>query len=330
MTGTGTTTMVRIEGSTFRMGSDEFYADETPVHERTVDTFELDLHPVTNEQFAEFVDATGYVTVAERPLDPADFPGADPAELVPGGLVFTPTPGPVDLRDWRQWWRWGAGASWRHPFGPGSSVDDRLTHPVVQVSFEDASAYASWVGRRLPTEAEFEFAARGGLEGARFAWGDDEFPGGELMVNRWQGSFPLPQHRRGGMDRHLAGDDVPRERLRALRRHGQHLGVDDRLLRRAPCAARLGRRRRRGSPEPARRSIRRAGLAHSAPGAQGRVAPLLARLLPALPTVGAVTPSRRHGDDAHRFPLRARRIGVYSVVGTAASADFSRTGSMRQ
>ncbi|GAA1808872.1 formylglycine-generating enzyme family protein [Agromyces neolithicus] len=190
--------MVRIEGGTFRMGSDEFYADETPVHERSVDTFEIDLHPVTNEQFAAFVEATGYVTVAERPLDPADFPGADPAELVPGGLVFTPTPGPVDLRDWRQWWRWGAGASWRHPFGPGSSlrqaqdgaVDDRLTHPVVQISFADASAYASWAGKRLPTEAEFEFAARGGLEGARFAWGDDEFPGGELMVNRWQGSFP--------------------------------------------------------------------------------------------------------------------------------------------
>ncbi|MCD2443510.1 formylglycine-generating enzyme family protein [Agromyces sp. SYSU K20354] len=182
--------MVRIEGGTFRMGSDEFYADETPVHERSVDAFEFDLHPVTNEQFAAFVEATGYVTVAERPLDPADFPGADPAELVPGGLVFTPTPGPVDLRDWRQWWRWGADASWRAPFGPGSSVDDKATHPVVQVSFEDASAYASWAGKRLPTEAEFEFAARGGLEGARFAWGDDEFPDGKLMVNRWQGSFP--------------------------------------------------------------------------------------------------------------------------------------------
>ena len=190
VTGSGTTTMVRIGGGSFRMGSDEFYADETPVHEHAVDAFEIDLHPVTNEQFAAFVDATGYVTIAERPLDPADFPGADPAELVPGGLVFTPTTGPVDLRDWRQWWRWGAGASWRHPFGAGSSVDDRLTHPVVQVSFADASAYAAWAGKRLPTEAEIEFAARGGLEGARFAWGDDEFPGGELMVNRWQGSFP--------------------------------------------------------------------------------------------------------------------------------------------
>ncbi|MFK4731642.1 formylglycine-generating enzyme family protein [Agromyces mediolanus] len=198
-----TTPMLRIEGGTFRMGSNEFYADESPVHERTVDGFELDLHPVTTEQFAAFVADTGYVTVAERPLDPADFPGADPAELVPGGLVFTPTPGPVDLRDWRQWWRWGPGASWRHPFGAapeGEPVFDALaerpTHPVVQVSFEDASAYAAWAGKRLPTEAEFEFAARGGLDGARFAWGDEEFPrdaehpDGRLMVNRWQGSFP--------------------------------------------------------------------------------------------------------------------------------------------
>lgn len=198
-----TTPMLRIEGGTFRMGSNEFYADESPVHERTVDGFEFDLHPVTTEQFAAFVEDTGYVTVAERPLDPADFPGADPAELVPGGLVFTPTAGPVDLRDWRQWWRWGPGASWRHPFGAApegepsfDALVERPTHPVVQVSFEDASAYAAWAGKRLPTEAEFEFAARGGLDGARFAWGDEEFPrdaehpDGRLMVNRWQGSFP--------------------------------------------------------------------------------------------------------------------------------------------
>jgi len=187
------TPTVRIEGGTFRMGSAEFYPDETPVHERSVAAFELDLHPVTNEQFAAFVGATGYVTVAERPLDPADFPGYDPDGLVPGALVFTPTPGPVDLRDWRQWWRWGEGATWRHPFGPGAGLDvleARPRHPVVQVSFEDASAYAAWAARRLPTEAEFEFAARGGLDGARFAWGDDEFPDGKLMVNRWQGSFP--------------------------------------------------------------------------------------------------------------------------------------------
>ncbi|QAY74821.1 formylglycine-generating enzyme family protein [Agromyces protaetiae] len=190
--------MVRLAGGRFRMGSDE-QPDEGPVHEREVGAFAIDAHPVTNEQFAAFVEATGYVTVAERALDPTDFPGADPADLVPGGLVFTPTAGPVDLRDWRQWWRWVPGANWRVPFGPDGGVDavsERLRHPVVQVSYADASAYASWAGKRLPTEAEAEFAARGDLDGARFAWGDDEFPRdaehprGRLMVNRWQGSFP--------------------------------------------------------------------------------------------------------------------------------------------
>ncbi|KQO96704.1 formylglycine-generating enzyme family protein [Leifsonia sp. Leaf264] len=184
------TEMVPLQGGTFSMGS-TFYPDESPVHERTVAAFEIDRHPVTNAQFADFVDATGYVTVAERPLDPADFPGADPADLVPGGLVFRPTPGPVDLRDWRQWWTWGAGASWRHPFGPESSIDDRLDHPVVQVSFEDASAYAAWAGKRLPTEAEWEFAARGGLDGALYTWGDEPDAPAELGGNHWQGSFPF-------------------------------------------------------------------------------------------------------------------------------------------
>ncbi|TFV98507.1 formylglycine-generating enzyme family protein [Leifsonia flava] len=181
--------MVPLQGGTFTMGS-TFYPDESPVHERTVAPFEIDRHPVTNAQFAAFVDATGYVTVAERPLDPADFPGVDPADLVAGGLVFQPTPGPVDLRDWRQWWTWGAGASWRHPFGPESSIDDRLDHPVVQVSFEDASTYATWAGKRLPTEAEWEFAARGGLDGALYTWGNAPDAAGDLGGNHWQGSFP--------------------------------------------------------------------------------------------------------------------------------------------
>lgn len=182
--------MVLIEGGAFRMGSDEFYPDEQPVHERTVGSFLLDACEVTNAEYARFVDETGYVTVAERDLDPADFPGADPADLVPGAMVFTRTTGPVDLRDWRAWWRWQPGAFWRRPFGPGSTIDERMRHPVVHVAFEDAAAYAAWSGKRLPTEAEHEYAARGGLDGARFAWGDEPYPGGRPLANSWLGRFP--------------------------------------------------------------------------------------------------------------------------------------------
>lgn len=180
--------LVRIEGRTFRMGSDRFYPEEGPVVEATAGTFEICRYAVTNRQFAEFAAATGYLTVAERELDPADFPGADPAGLEPGSLVFTPTDGPVDLRDWRQWWRWVPGASWRRPRGPGSSVEGLDDHPVVQVSSEDADAYARWAGLRLPTEVEWELAARGGLDDATFAWGEE--PNDGTRANTWQGRFP--------------------------------------------------------------------------------------------------------------------------------------------
>lgn len=190
--------MVLIEGGTFRMGSEEFYPDERPVHERTVEPFRIDRYEVTNEMFSVFVDATGYVTVAERELDAAGFPGADPADLVPGSMVFTPTAGPVDLGDWRKWWRWQPGAFWRRPFGPGSSIDDRMQHPVVHVAFEDATAYAAWAGSRLPTEAEHEFAARGGADGERFAWGADPYPGGVPQANSWLGRFPYDNQGVGG------------------------------------------------------------------------------------------------------------------------------------
>jgi formylglycine-generating enzyme len=182
--------MVRIEGGTFAMGSDEFYPEERPVHRVTVDGFWIDEHPVTAADFRRFVRDTGYTTVAERPLDPADFPGAPPENLVPGSLVFTMTPGPVDLRHLSQWWTWTPGASWRRPEGPGSSVDGRADHPVVHVTVEDAEAYATWAGKALPTEAEWEWAARGGLERAAFVWGEEPEQPGERLANFWHGDFP--------------------------------------------------------------------------------------------------------------------------------------------
>jgi formylglycine-generating enzyme len=182
--------MIWIEGASFLMGSNDFYPEERPMHRAAVHGFWIDEHPVTVDEFARFVEETGYVTVAERPLDPADYPGADPALLLPGALVFQKTDGPVDLTDFFAWWRYVPAASWRAPEGPGSAVDDRGRHPVVQVAYEDAEAYATWAGKNLPSEAEWEYAARGGLEGASFTWGDEQLPGGRPMANTWQGEFP--------------------------------------------------------------------------------------------------------------------------------------------
>ena len=182
--------MLRVPGGTFAMGSDRHYPEEAPVHRVSVDEFWMSPTTVTNRQFSAFVQSTGYLTVAERPLDPADFPGAPPENLVAGSLVFTMTPGPVDLHHLSQWWTWVPGASWCYPEGPGSDLEDRLDHPVVHVAFEDAEAYATWNGSELPTEAEWEFAARGGVEGRSFIWGDEAVPEGRFLANFWQGDFP--------------------------------------------------------------------------------------------------------------------------------------------
>jgi formylglycine-generating enzyme required for sulfatase activity len=171
------------------MGSDAHYPEEAPSRRVTVRAFRIAERAVTNREFAAFVAATGYVTVAERPLDPADFPGAPAENLQPGSLVFRRTPGPVDLRHINHWWAWTPGASWRHPEGPGSSpAGDE--HPVVHVAYEDAASYAAFHGLRLPTEAEWEYAARGGLERAAYTWGDEPEPAGARLANFWHGDFP--------------------------------------------------------------------------------------------------------------------------------------------
>jgi len=283
------------------MGSTSFYPEEAPIHTVTVAAFAVERHPVTNAQFAEFVSATGYVTVAEQPIDPALYPGADANELRAGAMVFSPTPGPVDLRDWRRWWVWVPGASWRHPFGPDSDVAAHGDHPVVQVAYPDAAAYARWIGRRLPTEAEWEYAARGGAA-TTYAWGDEEKPDGKLMANTWQGSFPYRNDGAlGWIGTSPVGAFPPND-----------FGLVDMIGNGPPPAesAAEGLLRAVGARRPGYRA-----------DAQGWLAPVCARVLPSVSARGAVTAIARHGHHPHRVPMRARSALRRSADGGDGAGD---------
>lgn len=195
--------MVAIPAGTFTMGSEAFYPEEAPLRRVSVDAFRIDETPVTNRRFARFVEATGHVTQAEIAPDPKDYPGMLPGMDRAGSLVFRKTRGPVDMSAPGNWWNFEFGADWRHPLGPGSSLDelDLWDHPVVHVAWSDADAYARWAGKELPTEAEYEYAARGGLDGREYAWGDELAPAGQMLANYWQGLFPFANQCLDGWER---------------------------------------------------------------------------------------------------------------------------------
>jgi formylglycine-generating enzyme required for sulfatase activity len=298
--------MVWIPGGTFRMGSENHYAEEAPVHSVTVDGFWMDQFQVTNAQFAMFVRDTGYVTVAERPPDPELYPDAPAENLVPGSLVFKMTKGPVNLRFVDQWWDWTPGACWRRPGGPGTNVRKRQRHPVVHIAYEDAVAYAEWAGKELPAEAEWEFAARGGIEGAEFTWGDEHTPDGKYMANTWQGEFPWQNLVTDGYEDTAPVGSFPANPygLHDMAGNGLDRGLVDGG---SPCRARqavLHPRKPAGRQYGAKLRSPGPALAHSAPGGQRRLVPVCAQLLPALQARSAAPADDRYRYVTRQLPLR--------------------------
>ena len=311
--------MVRIPAQTAVLGSDRHYPEEGPAHAVSVDEFWIMPHQVTNAEFAEFVDATGYVTVAERPLNPADYPDAPAENLQPGSMVFTRTQGPVDLRHLSQWWVWTPGASWRHPVGPHSSIDKRIDHPVVHVAYEDAENYAQWAGLTLPTEAEWEVAARGGLDGAAYTWGDEPEQSGQRLANYWHGDFPWRPD--AGLRPHGTRWQFPGQRLRPVRHGGQRLGVDHRLVRRHPGGRPM---LRGGQLRPAT-----APFPGAAQGHQGRLVSVRRQLLPALPARRPPTSDGRYGHEPYRISLHNPDSTCENVIVNDGGTHYARNGSVR-
>ena len=283
--------MIWIPGGTFRMGSDKHYPEEAPAHRVTVDGFWMDRHPVTNRQFKEFVKATKHVTVAEITPDPKDYPGALPHMIYAGSLMFSPPAHPVSLRDFSQWWTFAKGANWRHPYGPGSNIRGLDDHPVVHVAFNDVLAYATWAGKDLPTEAEWEFAARGGLEGAEFAWGDEFTPGRPSHGQYLAGRIPPSERQCRWFRAHVAGHRIPAEWVRPPRHDRQRLGMDGRLVfAKASGGCREGLlHSAKSARRPRGRQLRSSNeqCENSTQGHQRRLAFVRAELLPTLPAGSA-------------------------------------------
>ena len=301
--------MVWIPGGTFLMGSNDHYPEEAPAHSVTVDGFWMDRTPVTNAEFRRFVEATGYVTLAERPPDPADYPGAKPELLEPSSVVFRKTAARVDLRNPHNWWTYVRGADWRHPRGPDSTLQGCGSHPVVHVAYEDAEAYAKWAGKELPTEAEWEFAARGGLDGAEYVWGDEFTPGGKSMANTWQGEFPWQNLLEDGYEWTAPVGSFPPNGYGLYDMAGNvwewttDWYQDTAGSQQACCTLdnpRGGEAEQSYDPRTARRP-------HPAQGDEGRLASVRAELLPALPAGGAHGAAGRHLDLPPRLPLHRAR-----------------------
>ena len=296
------------------MGSDKHYPEEAPAHQAAVSDFWIDRTPITNKQFRKFVRETGHVTFAEIAPQAKDYPGALPDMLKAGSLIFTPPKQPVDLADWSQWWTFKFGANWRRPYGPRSTISGLDDHPVVHIAYRDAEAYAAWAGKELPSEAEWEFAARGGFEGAEFAWGDAFTPDGKHLANTWQGDFPHQNIASDGHERTSPVTAFPPNGygLRDMIGNVWEWTKDWYASRHADAGAiPAALRNPRGAAE-AKRQLRPAATRHqnSTQSAQRRLAPVRAELLPPLPSGRTPCAAGRHVHEFH--------IGFRCVVRTGS------------